>query len=253
MCVPATARRAVVISTQLAPSYEADYFRTRSRAHVRQCCGATTDRRPARSPTSRAGTARRTCGSGGTRSSGRSRATASAGAVASCRTGGHVRSGSCAAAHRPCSHLPSACRRFQRGPVEVYEIACLDRGLASRPAGSLARAQREAGADELPLAQMQVALRRQHLLDVRRATGLSGGVVMGGESPPSRGFLNEADTCTRVRLSALIQIIASRTISMSASVVRGLTSASRPRASPSWVVGSTNAVPDSRRPAAQRA
>ena len=28
MCVPATARRGVVISTQLAPSYEAEYFRT---------------------------------------------------------------------------------------------------------------------------------------------------------------------------------------------------------------------------------
>jgi GNAT superfamily N-acetyltransferase len=44
--------------------------------------------------------------------------------------------------------------------------------LASRLAGSLARAQRQAGPDQLALAQMQVALRRQHLLDVRRADRL---------------------------------------------------------------------------------
>ena len=34
-CLPATARRPVVISTQLAPSYEADYFLAGPRAHVR--------------------------------------------------------------------------------------------------------------------------------------------------------------------------------------------------------------------------
>ena len=124
MCVPATARRAVVISTQLAPSYEADYFRTGRarmfamlRAYYGSSPGAIADLASRYGATHlwvRRDAILREIAGDGVRWRGRQ-----------LPYGRYVRAlvrGGQPAVLR----LPSACRRFQRGPVEVYEIACLD-------------------------------------------------------------------------------------------------------------------------------
>ncbi len=102
----------------------------------------------------------------------------------------------------PCRARPVPVARLRhrqdRGSGPVHAPTAL----ASRTAGSLARAQREAGPDQLPLAQMQVALRRQHLLDVRRANRLERRGGHGGRIVPFLRILNRADTCMRVRLAA---------------------------------------------------
>jgi hypothetical protein len=123
MCVPATARRAVVISTQLAPSYEADYFRAgreRMFAMLRAYYGP-----------SRAAIADLADRYGATHLWVRRDA------VAKELTGDGVRwrgdklpygryvRGLAAQGPPAVLGLPAACRRFQRGPVEVYDIACI--------------------------------------------------------------------------------------------------------------------------------
>jgi len=124
MCVPATARRAVVISTQLAPSYEADYFRTGRarmfamlRAYYGSSPGAIADLASRYGATHlwvRRDAIEREAAGDGVRWRG-----------AALPYGRYVR-GLLRNGEPAVLHLPSACRRFQRGPVEVYEIACLD-------------------------------------------------------------------------------------------------------------------------------
>jgi hypothetical protein len=123
MCVPATARRAVVISTQLAPSYEAEYFRTGRlrmfadlRAYYGPTAAAITDLRMRYGATHvlvKQDALRRELGPNGVRwrrdqlPYGRFvRRLVSTGEPA-------------------VLHLPAACRTWARGSVEVYEIECI--------------------------------------------------------------------------------------------------------------------------------
>lgn len=125
MCVPATAHRAVVISTQLAPSYEAGYFlaaRARMFAMLRAYYGPSpaaiadlrrrygaTDLLVRRDAIGKELTPRGTRWRAGQLPYGRF-------------VRGLVRHEEPAVLH-----LPASCRRFQRGPVEVYDIACVSR------------------------------------------------------------------------------------------------------------------------------
>jgi hypothetical protein len=123
MCVPKTAKRAVVISNQLAPAYEAEYFRhgrERMFADLRAYYGPSADaiaelrRRYGATHlwVKRDAIARELRGDG-VRWHGREQP-----------YGAFVRR--LARAGPPASlSLPAACRRFQRGPVEVYDIACI--------------------------------------------------------------------------------------------------------------------------------
>jgi hypothetical protein len=130
-CLPATARRAVVISTQLAPSYEADYFRSgraREFASLRAYYG--------RSPQAIADLNTRY---GAThlwvrRSAVRNELT---GRSTRWRPGrlpyGRyvrqlVRGGEPAVLH-----LPIGCRRWRHGSDEVYDIPCIASRLTRHP------------------------------------------------------------------------------------------------------------------------
>ena len=123
MCVPATAKRAVVISKQLAPAYEADYFRhgrermfADLRAYYGPSVGAIVDLRRRYGATDlwvrRDAIAKEVAGDG---------------------VRWHAREWPYGAFVRRLARsgppaslaLPAACRRFQRGPVEVYDIACI--------------------------------------------------------------------------------------------------------------------------------
>ncbi len=88
MCVVATARRPVVISTQLAPAYEADYFRRSRERMFATLRGPTTAVRARRSTTWGRATGRTTCGSAATPSSASGPTAVSAGNAASCRMAG---------------------------------------------------------------------------------------------------------------------------------------------------------------------
>jgi hypothetical protein len=125
-CLPATARRAVVISTQLAPAYEIDYFlggRARMFAMLRAYYGPSRDaiadlrsRYGATHLWVRRGAVRREREPGGARwRSGKLpygrfvRRLLSAGEPAVLR-------------------LPAPCRRWRHGAEEVYDVACLAAG-----------------------------------------------------------------------------------------------------------------------------
>ena len=119
-CLPATTRRAVVISTQLAPAYETEYFlagRARMFATLRAYYGQT-------SPAIADPDALRRHGSVGAarrRAAGSMQGAAAGGAPRSCRTGGtselvHT------AASPPSSSCHAACLRWRRGADEVYDI-----------------------------------------------------------------------------------------------------------------------------------
>jgi hypothetical protein len=124
MCVPVTARRPVVISTQLAPAYEVDYFlqgRARMFAMINAYYG--TDAAAFADLRRRYGAAyllvrrdrvRQTMNGGGKWRRGK----APYGPLVRrlVRTGEPV-----------VLHLPAACRRFQNGPVEVYDVSCIAR------------------------------------------------------------------------------------------------------------------------------
>jgi hypothetical protein len=125
MCVPATARRAVVISTQLAPSYEVSYFRDARRRmfdDLRAYYGPSADaiatlgeRYGATDLLVKRDAIRHELAPDGARWR-RDRLP----------YGAFVRQllqhGEPAALH-----LPAACRRWARGPVEVYDIRCIAR------------------------------------------------------------------------------------------------------------------------------
>jgi hypothetical protein len=123
LCVPGNARRAVVISKQLAPAYEVDYFehgRERMFADLRAYYGpsvaAITDLRRRYGATHlwvrRDAIERELAGDGARWRGGELPYGRFVRAL--------VRSG------RPASlSLPAACRTFARGPVEVYDISCL--------------------------------------------------------------------------------------------------------------------------------
>jgi hypothetical protein len=132
MCLPATAQRPVVISTQLAPAYEADYFRTgraRMFATLRAVYGPSTDaivdlreRYGATHIWVRRDAVRKELDPDGFRWRRRKlpygrfvRQLVSTGTPAVLR-------------------LPAACRTWQRGPVEVYDIGCI--AAQSPPAAS---------------------------------------------------------------------------------------------------------------------
>ena len=134
MCLPATTRRAVVISTQLAPSYEADYFRTgraRMFAMLRAYYGPSRDaiavlatRYGATDLWVRRDAVRKELAGDGMRWRG-----------SQLPYGQFVRR-LVRAGPPAVLALPAACRRFERGPVEVYEIACIAR--LSRPGSTAA-------------------------------------------------------------------------------------------------------------------
>jgi hypothetical protein len=123
MCVPATARRPVVISTQLAPAYEADYFR-----HGRERMFATLRAYYGNSSAAIADLGERY---------GADYLWVRRDAVERERAGGGVR---WRAGELPYGryvrqllrggepavlHLPDACRRWRLGPAEVYDIGCI--------------------------------------------------------------------------------------------------------------------------------
>lgn len=122
-CLPATARRPVVISTQLAPAYEIDYFlqgRARMFAMLRAYYGpsreAIADLRARYGATHlwvRRGAVRRELEPGGQRWRFRKRPYGRF-------VRGLVNSGEPAVLR-----LPAACRRWSRGSEAVYDIACL--------------------------------------------------------------------------------------------------------------------------------
>jgi hypothetical protein len=125
MCIPGNAKRAVVISKQLAPAYEVDYFkhgRERMFADLRAYYGpsiaAITDLRRRYGATHlwvKRDAIEKELTDGGVRWRAGSQPFGS-------YVRRLVRSG------RPASlSLPTACRTFARGPVEVYELACVER------------------------------------------------------------------------------------------------------------------------------
>ena len=123
MCVPATARRPVVISTQLAPSYEADYFRSGRarmfatlRAYYGQSTEAIADLMTSYGATYlwvRRDAIQKEMADGGIRWR-----------DGQLPYGRYVRqllrSGEPAVLH-----LPTACRRWHLGGAEVYDIRCI--------------------------------------------------------------------------------------------------------------------------------
>jgi hypothetical protein len=122
-CLPATARRAVVISTQLAPSYEMDYFlggRAREfamlRAYYGPSAGAIVDLHTRYGATDlwvRRGAVEKELTPKGTRwRSGQ------------LPYGRYVRQ-LVRAGEPAVLHLPASCRRWQHGSDEVYDIPCL--------------------------------------------------------------------------------------------------------------------------------
>lgn len=124
-CLPATARRAVVISTQLAPSYEADYFRkgrAREFATLRAYYGPSGDaiaelytRYGATDLWVRRGAVRDELTPNGSRWRG--------GQLPYGRFVRQlVRTGEPAVLH-----LPAACREWKHGSDEVYDIRCIAR------------------------------------------------------------------------------------------------------------------------------
>jgi hypothetical protein len=122
-CLPATTRRAVVISTQLAPSYEKEYFlrgRERMFDTLRAVYGPNTDaladvqqRYGATDLWIRRGLVEQELRPRGFRW--RSRQAPYGQFVRQLLSDGEP----------VALHLPAACRRFQRGPEEVYDIGCL--------------------------------------------------------------------------------------------------------------------------------
>jgi hypothetical protein len=123
MCLPATARRAVVISTQLAPAYEADYF-----LHGRERMFATL--RAYYGPSEQA-IADLHARYGATHLWVRREAVAKELRPQGARWrrrqqpyGRFVR-GLVAGRDPAVLRLPAACRRWRNGPVEVYDIRCL--------------------------------------------------------------------------------------------------------------------------------
>jgi len=130
-CLPATARRAVVISTQLAPSYEADYFfmgRARMfaalRAYYGPSAGAIADlgtRYGATHLWVRRDALRQELAGDGLR----------------WRSGklpyGRFVRDLVSAGEPAVLRLPGACVRWRNGPVEVYDIPCIASGARSRP------------------------------------------------------------------------------------------------------------------------
>ena len=121
-CLPATAKRAVVISTQLAPAYEVGYFlrgRQRMFADLRAVYG------PSRAAIGGAARPLRRDGSSGS-AAGRRRAGGAGRASGRRPYGPFVRA--CCAQGTPASlALPASCLRFRRGADEVYDIACVQR------------------------------------------------------------------------------------------------------------------------------
>jgi hypothetical protein len=124
-CLPATARRAVVISTQLAPSYEADYFRkgrAREFATLRAYYGPSGDaiaelyaRYGATDLWVRRGAVREELTPNGSRWRG--------GQLPYGRFVRQlVRTGEPAVLH-----LPAACRKWKHGTDEVYDNRCIAR------------------------------------------------------------------------------------------------------------------------------
>ena len=123
MCVPVTARRPVVISTQLAPSYEADYFlhgRERMFATLRAYYGSSTGaiadlqtRYGASYLWVRKDAVRKEMAGGGVRWR-----------AGQLPYGRYVRR-LVAEGEPAVLHLPEACRRWQKGQAEVYDIGCI--------------------------------------------------------------------------------------------------------------------------------
>jgi hypothetical protein len=123
MCLPATARRPVVISTQLAPSYEAAYFRharTRMFDDLRAYYGPSTaaiaalgTRYGATDLLVKRDAIRRELAPHGSRWRGDQ-----------LPYGAFVRR-LLRRGEPAVLHLPAACRRWARGPVEVYDIRCI--------------------------------------------------------------------------------------------------------------------------------
>jgi hypothetical protein len=124
-CLPATARRPVVISTQLAPSYEVGYFlegRARMFATLRAYYGPSADAIVALH--ARYGATHLWIRRGSVRDGVRWRRR-------KLPYGRFVRR--LAAAAEPASlHLPAACRRWKHGADEVYDIPCI--GVRRQPA-----------------------------------------------------------------------------------------------------------------------
>jgi hypothetical protein len=128
MCVPATARRPVVISTQLAPAYEADYFRTgRTRmfatlrayyGHSSRAIADLLTRYGATHLWVRRRAVRRELADGGVRWRG-----------GELPYGRYVRQ-LLRGGEPAVLHLPLACRRWRRGDAEVYDIRCIASGSA---------------------------------------------------------------------------------------------------------------------------
>jgi hypothetical protein len=122
MCVPVTARRPVVISTQLAPAYEVDYFlqgRARMFAMLGAYYGQSVDaivdlnrRYGATHLWVRRDAIRKVMKHGGRWRSGKA------------PYGPFVRR-LVSRGEPAVLHLPAACRTFRNGPVEVYDIRCL--------------------------------------------------------------------------------------------------------------------------------
>jgi hypothetical protein len=122
-CVPATARRPVVVSTQLAPAYEEDYFhegRARMFATLRAYYGPSAraiadlrDRYGATHLWVRRDAVRKEAADGGRRW----RPTEEP-------YGQYVRR-LVSAGEPAVLRLPSSCRRWRNGPVEIYEIGCI--------------------------------------------------------------------------------------------------------------------------------
>jgi hypothetical protein len=123
MCVPATARRPVVISTQLAPAYEADYFRrgrermfATLRAYYGQSSAAIADlgtRYGADYLWVRRDAVEREQAGGGVRWR-----------PGELPYGRYVRQ-LLRGGEPAVLHLPVDCRRWRLGPAEVYDIGCI--------------------------------------------------------------------------------------------------------------------------------
>jgi hypothetical protein len=132
MCVVATARRPVVISTQLAPAYEAGYFRrgrermfAMLRAYYGHSRAALADLRTRYGAdylwVRRDALARETAGGGVRWKAGEQ------------PYGRYVRQ-LLRAGEPAVLHLPAACRRWQLGPAEVYDIGCVGASARAVPA-----------------------------------------------------------------------------------------------------------------------
>ena len=133
-CLPATTRRAVVISTQLAPAYETEYFlagRARMfatlRAYYGQSLAAIADLRTRYGATDlwvRRDAVRRELQGDGRRWR-----------AAKLPYGRFVRE-LVRAGEPAVLHLPAACLRWQRGPDAVYDIGCIANRAAADDGGA---------------------------------------------------------------------------------------------------------------------